>query len=138
MGLSSRGVLESIAKIVGRKWLIALAVNDLFAVLFHAPGGVPRVHHELGVAGDGVVVIAGMIGGDQDAVVAGKAFGRQVDGAHVGKIVGAHFVGGGEVRIVVIEKSAAGGKQFKEFERGRFAKIVDILFIGHAKQKDFR
>ena len=76
----------------------ALAIDYLFAVLFHAAGGVARVHDKFGVAGDCVVVIARMIGGDQDAIVAGKAFGREGDRAHVGKIVVAHLVQGGEVR----------------------------------------
>ena len=50
----------------------------------------------------------------------------------------AHFEQGGEVRIVVIEHGAAGGEQFEQLQRRRFAEIVNVFFIGHAKQQDFR
>jgi len=42
----------------------ALAVHHLFAVLFYVARGIARIDHQLGVAHDGLVVVAGMIGGN--------------------------------------------------------------------------
>ena len=48
-----------------------------------------------------------------------------------------HFEKDGKEGIVVVEHGATAGEQFEQLEGRRFAEIVDILFIGHAKQKDF-
>src|ERR1700720_733664 len=107
-------------------------------MLFYAASGVARVNDKLGVASDGVVIVAGVIGSNQDAIVACEALGRQGNRAHAGKIVVAHFVERGEVGIVVIEEGAASREQFEEFERGRFAEIVHVLFISHAEYENLR
>ena len=44
-----------------------------------------------------------MVGGDEDAIVAGEGCGAERDRALVRKIVVAHFVECGKVRIVVID-----------------------------------
>src|SRR5579863_1409367 len=69
-----------------------LAVDDFSSGLLHVAGGVARVHDEFGMVDDGVVIVAGVIGGNQHAVVACEVFRRQFDGSHIRKIVVAHFM----------------------------------------------
>jgi hypothetical protein len=45
-------------------------MHDLFAILFHLANGLSRVHDKFGLARDGVIVIARVIGGDQEVIVA--------------------------------------------------------------------
>src|SRR5689334_15313321 len=87
---------------------------------------------------DGFVVVAGMIGGDHYGVVARERLGIQRHGLHVLVIVVAHLVKLREVRIVVIELSAALLKELHDFERWRFAEIVHVFFVGHAEQQNLR
>ena len=63
------------------------------------------VDHQLGRLHDRRVVVVGMIGGDDHAVVRGQILRRQVDRAHAGIVVVAHLVQLGEIGIVVIERA---------------------------------
>ena len=56
------------------------AKNDLVAVPRDAASGVARIHDESGCLHDALIVVAGMVRGDEDAVVAFESLGIQGDG----------------------------------------------------------
>ena len=58
-------------------------MDNFFAVVLDVTGGVARIDDEFGVLHDGFVIVAGVIGSDEDAVIRGEALGSERDGLHV-------------------------------------------------------
>ncbi len=89
------------------------------------------------MAHDSIVIVAGMIGGDQHAIVAGELGGRERDRTHVREIVMAHLVERREIGIVVFHEGAALGEEFEKLQRRRLAEVVDVFFVGDAEEQNF-
>src|SRR5258708_34817474 len=60
-----------------------LTENDFRAVTNHPAGGVARVNDELRGIHDGAIVVAGMVGGDQDGVIFPERLRTQRHGFHI-------------------------------------------------------
>src|ERR1700722_14328094 len=97
---------------------LVLAEDDFLAVAHYATGGVAGVDYQLGGVDDGGVVVAGMVGGDDYAVVAGQGLWVQGHGLHVFVVVVAHLVELGEIGIVVVEFGATLLEELHDLERG--------------------
>ncbi len=103
-----------------------------------AASGVARVHDQLGGVDDRRVVVAGVIGGDDDAIVAADGLRVERHRLHVLVVVVAHLVKLREVGIVVVEFRAALLQQLHDFQRGRLAEVIDVFFVGDAEDQDLR
>jgi parallel beta-helix repeat protein len=107
--------------------------NDLGRV--DASCGVPCIDNQLGLAYDIAVVVAGVIGHDQYAVVVAQVFQRRAPELQV--ILSA-FVQHWKEWVVVADSRALCSEQLDDRQGWRFAKIVYILFIGDAQDEHAR
>src|SRR5579871_465777 len=98
-----------------------------------AARGVPGVHHEAGLGNDAGVVVIGVNGDDQDAVI---VLHRVERNAVELEVVLAALGQDGEVRIVVGDFGALLLQELDDGEGGGFAQVVNILFIGDAQNQD--
>src|SRR5580692_618597 len=103
-----------------------------------AARGVARVYYQFGGIDDGYVIVARVIRRNDDSVIASEGLRIQRDGLHVFVVVVAHFVKLREIGVVVFEVRAALLKQLHDLERGRFAQVVDVLFVRHAENQQLR
>src|SRR5262249_54287715 len=104
----STSAVSPLMKLCRGIWIfLELAGHDAVAVSRDAARGVAGVHDDFGSVDDGVVIVAGVVGGDDGRVVLAEALRGQRHRLHVLKIVVAHLVQLREVRIVVVELSAA-------------------------------
>src|SRR5712692_4249565 len=104
-----------------------LAADNLWAL--DASSGVARINHELRLPHDALVIVVGVIGHDQDAVVLRKIF--QWGTLHL-QVVLAPLANGWEVGIVVADLRALLLQQFNDGQGGRLAQIIDLLLICHS------
>src|SRR5580700_10266729 len=136
-GLLDAGAFRQLApNFVDVRGHVLLTQNNFRAVTNHPAGGVARVDDVFRGVHDRSVVVAGMIGGDQDSVVLAERLGIQGNGFHVGVVVVAHFVELREVGIVVIETGAALFEDFHDFQGWGFAQVVHVFFVGHAEDEN--
>src|SRR5579872_1889775 len=115
-----------------------LAEDDFVAATLDAASGVARVDDQLGRVNDLGVVVAGVVGGNDDAIVTGDGLRVERHRLHVLVVIVAHLVKLREVGIVVVEFGAALLEQLHDLQRGRLAKVIDVFLVGDAEDEDFR
>src|SRR5580692_9927192 len=104
----------------------------------NAASGVARVHYELRSIDDRGIVVARMIGGDDNGVIASQSLRVQRDGLHIFVVIVPHFMKLREVGIVVFEGCAALLEELHDFERWRFAKVIDVFLVGDPENEKLR
>src|SRR3989339_1036557 len=87
---------------------------DLLAAGGDALGRVAGVDDQRRVPDDEIVVVTGVIGGDQHGILRGEELGGKLRARHVGHVVVPHRGEHGDVRIVVAEDRAAGAEQLHQ------------------------
>ena len=98
-------------------------------------GSVAGVDDEFRLLDDGLVVVAGVVGDDEDGVVLGEIVERRA--GHV-EVVVAAVAHGGEVGVVVGDDGALFAQQLDDGERGRLAQVVDVALVGQAQHQNLR
>src|SRR5665213_697327 len=101
-------------------------------------GGVARVYHQLRPLDDRLVVVAGVVGDNDDGVVLGQRVQVVERGVGHIQVVVAAVAYGGEEGIVVSDDGSSLAQQLNDGQRGRFAQVVDVALVGHAKDQDLR
>src|ERR1019366_3958040 len=97
--------------------------------------GVAGIDDQLGFGNDAAIVVVGVVGHDDDAVVLAEVF--QFGALHL-QVVFPAFSDEGEVGIVVANLRSVFLQQFDDGERRRLAEIVDVFFVGHAEDEKLR
>jgi hypothetical protein len=104
----------------------------------HYPtSGVAGVDHQFRAIHNGAVIVAGVIRGDDYAVVGREGLRGDGHGLHFFVVIMSHFVQLREVRVVIVEIHATLLEQFHDFQCGRFAQIVDVFFVRDTEDEQF-
>src|SRR5437879_11335947 len=101
---------------------ILLAAHNFRAS--YAAGGVSRIYDKLRFTHNPLVIVVGVVGHDQHAIILGKVFEWC---ARHSQIVLATFANSREIGIVVANLRPFFLQQFNDSERGRLAQIVNVL-----------
>ena len=125
------------AEVVGRRHEQIRSVLQQRTIFWRIDsfGGVSGVDDQFGLLDDGWVVVAGVVGDDEDGVVLAEVVERSA--GHV-EVVVAAVAHGGEVGVVVGDDGALVAQQFDDGERGRLAQVVDVALVGQAQDQDLR
>src|ERR1700741_1216347 len=94
--------------------------------------GISAIAHELRFFHDAAIVIGGVIGGDEHAVVLIQILQRCALHPQLIPSPASHEW---KVRIVVADFGARFSQQLDDCERGRFAQVVNIFLVGHAQHQ---
>lgn len=114
----------------------ALREDDVVAAAGDVAEGVAGVDDELGVVCDELIVVGGVMRGDEDGVVAGEGLGGEFDGLEAEVAVAAHFVRAWDVGVVVVDVGAELSESLDELEAGGLADVVDVGLVGEAEDED--
>ena len=110
-----------------------LAVHDLVAL--DAASGVARIYHQLCFVDDLLVVVVGVVGDDEHAIVLAEIVERRT--LHL-QVVLAAAADEGKIRVVVADGRAFFLQQLDNRERGRLAQVVNIFLVGDAENQNLR
>ena len=108
-----------------------LAVHDVLTA--DSLGGISRVNHELRIPYNRLVVIVGVVGNDQHAVVVSQTIQRLT--LHL-KVIFSTFTDHRYVRIVVGDHGALTLQLLNDRQSRRFAKVIDVPLVRNPEDHD--
>ncbi len=97
--------------------------------------GIACVHYNLRFGNDALVVVAAVVGDDEDGVVLPQVLERRA--RHVEGVV-TSMPHRGEEWIVVFHLGPRLAQQLDDGERGRLAQVVDVALVGQPQHQDAR
>ena len=110
---------------------VASAAHDFLSV-FDPSGGIAGVDHQLGLLNDVAIVVVGVVGYDDDAVVLSQVF--QIRRLHL-QIVLPALANEWDVGIVICDLGSIFLQEFDDGERRLLAQIVDVFLVSHAQDQ---